>query len=238
MATDATGTPTAKGIPKYDTTNDAPSGLGFNAAMDAIDVVLDGYVPKPTGIATGEVPVWNGTTWVRSSVTRVGASSLGSGTPSSSTYLRGDGTWASLDGVPAGVLSPYAGSAAPSGWLLADGTAVSRTTYSALFTAISTTYGVGDGSTTFNLPDMRGRAPFGYYASSANGMNALANNEGAAVADRGASHHHLEDPAPSTGGYSGSGYGANYNAPLAKTTGYTNLQDNPAYLVVNFIVKT
>lgn len=70
-------------------------------------------------------------------------------------------TWQTASGgssLPSGMLAPYAGSSAPSGWLLCDGSAVSRTTYSALFTAISTTYGVGDGSTTFNLPDLRGRA--------------------------------------------------------------------------------
>ena len=50
---------------------------------------------------------------------------------------------------------------APAGWLLANGDAVSRTTYSALLTAIGTTYGTGDGSTTFNLPDMRGRVAAG-----------------------------------------------------------------------------
>jgi microcystin-dependent protein len=55
----------------------------------------------------------------------------------------------------------YAGSSAPTGWLLCYGQAVSRSTYSALFTAISTTYGVGDGSTTFNLPDCRGRVSAG-----------------------------------------------------------------------------
>lgn len=58
--------------------------------------------------------------------------------------------------APAGVVQAFAGSAAPTGWLLCDGSAISRTTYAALFTALSTTYGVGDGSTTFNLPDMRG----------------------------------------------------------------------------------
>jgi len=52
-------------------------------------------------------------------------------------------------------------SSAPSGWLKANGAAVSRTTYSALFSAIGTTFGVGDGSTTFNLPDMRGVFPRG-----------------------------------------------------------------------------
>ena len=63
--------------------------------------------------------------------------------------------------LPSGMLAPFAGSTAPTGWLLSDGSAVSRTTYSALFTAIGTTYGTGDGSTTFNLPDLRGRTPFG-----------------------------------------------------------------------------
>lgn len=63
--------------------------------------------------------------------------------------------------IPAGVVMPYAGSTAPGGYLLCDGSAVSRSTYSGLFTAISTQYGVGNGSTTFNLPDMRGRAVFG-----------------------------------------------------------------------------
>jgi len=60
--------------------------------------------------------------------------------------------------VPAGIVSAFAGVTAPSGWLMCYGQAVSRTEYSALFTALSTTYGSGDGSTTFNIPDMRGRA--------------------------------------------------------------------------------
>lgn len=62
---------------------------------------------------------------------------------------------------PAGVCMTYAGANAPLGWLLCYGQAVSRATYKALFDAIGTTYGVGDGATTFNLPDVRGRAPFG-----------------------------------------------------------------------------
>ncbi len=63
--------------------------------------------------------------------------------------------------LPAGVIMDYAGSSVPTGWLECDGSAVSRTTYAALFTAISTTWGAGDGSTTFNLPDFRGRARIG-----------------------------------------------------------------------------
>jgi microcystin-dependent protein len=57
--------------------------------------------------------------------------------------------------------APFFGSTAPAGWLICDGTAVSRTTYAGLFGAIGTTYGTGDGTTTFNLPDLRGRAPVG-----------------------------------------------------------------------------
>ena len=71
--------------------------------------------------------------------------------------------------IPAGLPTPivtgsliaFAGATAPQGYVLCDGRAVSRTTYSALFRTIGTTYGAGDGSTTFNVPDLRGRAVFG-----------------------------------------------------------------------------
>ena len=62
-----------------------------------------------------------------------------------------------LLGVPAGCIMPYAGATAPDGWLFCHGQAVSRSDYADLFIAIGTAYGAGDGSTTFNLPDLRGR---------------------------------------------------------------------------------
>jgi microcystin-dependent protein len=68
---------------------------------------------------------------------------------------------ASADSVKPGTMAPFAGAAAPMGWLLCFGQAVSRSAFPDLFTAIGTTYGVGDGSTTFGLPDMRGRVPGG-----------------------------------------------------------------------------
>lgn len=58
--------------------------------------------------------------------------------------------------VPSGSVSWFAGSTAPSGYLSCDGSAISRTTYATLFTAIGTTHGAGNGSTTFNIPDLRG----------------------------------------------------------------------------------
>jgi len=63
--------------------------------------------------------------------------------------------------APAGALMPYAGSVAPAGWLLADGAEVSRITYVDLFAVIGTVYGIGDGSTTFNLPSLVDKSPLG-----------------------------------------------------------------------------
>jgi len=63
--------------------------------------------------------------------------------------------------IPTGSMLPYAGASAPTGWLICDGSAVSRTTYAALFSVIGTVWGPGDGSSTFNLPDLRGRTPIG-----------------------------------------------------------------------------
>ena len=60
-----------------------------------------------------------------------------------------------------GMIFAYAGASAPTGFLLCDGSAVSRTTYAGLFSLIGTTYGAGDGSTTFNVPDLRGRFAIG-----------------------------------------------------------------------------
>jgi phage-related tail fiber protein len=61
-----------------------------------------------------------------------------------------------VDLQPAGMISSFCASATPTGWLQCNGAAVSRTTYSDLFAAIGTVYGSGDGSTTFNVPEMRG----------------------------------------------------------------------------------
>lgn len=68
-------------------------------------------------------------------------------------------------GAPAGTINQFAGSSAPAGYMVCDGSAVSRSTYADLFAVIGTTYGAGDGSTTFNLPDLRSRIPVGRNAS-------------------------------------------------------------------------
>lgn len=67
--------------------------------------------------------------------------------------------------TPVGSIQMYAGSTAPSGWLICDGSAISRTDYADLFSVIGTTYGTGDGSTTFNLPNLKGKVPVGIDSS-------------------------------------------------------------------------
>jgi microcystin-dependent protein len=67
--------------------------------------------------------------------------------------------------VPSGTINQTARATAPAGYLLCDGSAISRTTYSSLFDAIGTAYGAGDNSTTFNIPNLRGRVPVGFDSS-------------------------------------------------------------------------
>jgi microcystin-dependent protein len=89
--------------------------------------------------------------------------------------------------LPAGAVMSFAMNSAPAGWLAADGSNVSRTTYAALFSAISTTYGVGDGSTTFALPDLRGYFVRG---SGTNSDGTVSGTFGAKQADDFKSHTH------------------------------------------------
>ena len=151
---------------------------------------------------------------------------------------------------PPGILLAYGGASAPTGWLLCDGTAVSRSVYSLLFGAIGTQYGAGDGSTTFNVPDLRGRVPIGYAASGGhNDVSVLGNNDGVALANRRPKHRHT----PHTHGVPE----GNLGWSTSMTAGGSNLQSNvtttsadggsgnandsldaPAYLVMNFIIKT
>lgn len=159
---------------------------------------------------------------------------------------------------PAGVYVPYGGTTAPSGWLLCYGQAVSRTTYAELFAAISTAYGVGDGSTTFNVPDLRGRFPLGkdnMGGSSANRVTATqADNLGQANGAEShtlttgeiPAHNHTITPATVTGldlGTPGAnGFGAGFFKGSVFTTanagsgGAHNIM-NP-YQTGNYIIKT
>jgi microcystin-dependent protein len=141
-------------------TPDAPSRADFNEAFLALENLV--LVGKQGTLAAR--PAANDVQAVRSTYHATDTDQL---------FYSDGATWFEipvLNGVngtppsifnPPGVLVPFAGSVVPDGWLLCDGTAVSRSTYATLFAAISTAYGVGDGATTFNLPNLKGRVPVG-----------------------------------------------------------------------------
>lgn len=125
------------------------------------------------------------------------ASPVLTGTPTAPTALPGNkttqlATTAFVDAAvnvatPAGAVMAFAMNAAPDGWLKCNGAAISRTTYAKLYLAIGTTFGAGDGSTTFNLPDLRGEFVRGW--DDARGVDA-SRGFGSAQADMFKSHTH------------------------------------------------
>lgn len=174
--------------------------------------------------------------------------------------------------APVGVLMPYAGASAPSGWLLCDGSAVSRTTYSGLWDVLrngtsSSPYGNGDGSTTFNVPDMRGRAPVG--AGTGTGLSArsrgdsfgtethalsiaeLASHTHTGTTGAGSAHNHTINTATTTGASSGAQRQTNSTSTLttssesahthtftSDSTGSGTAHNNmQPSLVANYIIK-
>jgi len=119
----------------------------------------------------------------------VGAAAINiSGNGTSGQYVTSDGDGSFSYTTPAaaflsGMIMPYAGSSAPSGWLLLYGQAISRSTYSSLFSAIGTTYGSGDGSSTFNVPDLRGRTIAGQDDMGGSSADRLTNQTGGVNGD-------------------------------------------------------
>lgn len=152
-------------------------------------------------------------------------------------------------GVPVGAGTDYWGTAAPSGWIFADGSAISRTTYANLFTVMGTTHGAGDGSTTFNLPDKRARVSVmkGTHTS----VDTLGENDGVAVANRRPQHRHTAHAhgysvATGTINLGSSGGGNPFVSNGGGTTssvdgGSGNASDSldaPAFIVCNYIIYT
>lgn len=127
-------------------------------------------------------------------------------------------------------------------WLQCNGVAVSRSTYSVLFAYLNSMtpalpFGVGNGTTTFNLPDMRGRTVFAQGAHTQ--VDTLGDSDGVALADRSPSHWHGETVLDGGGGGAPLRGGNNVSYPdAAATSGNPNLKDNPAFLVVgSYFIK-
>lgn len=135
-----------------------------------------------------------------------------------------------------GMISAFASSAAPSGWLECNGQAVSRSTYSKLYSAIGTTFGAGNGSTTFNVPDLRGEFIRGW----SHGRGGV--DDGRAVGsfqDQSIqSHAHSYTLTGIGGSYGGSGSGGNRNYHEGATTGYTGgAETRPRNVALMYCIK-
>ena len=165
------------------------------------------------------------------------------------------------DNTPVGAIMPYGGVDDPAYWLICDGRAVSRTAYAELFAVIGTTYGTGDGSTTFNIPDLRGNVAIGASATYDLGDTGgetehtlitaempehmhervvFVNNSGWTVGDNSGIGNTQVDPYTRrfTGGYDSVSSTAASHWCTSLTGGGQSHNNMQPYLVTNYIIKT
>jgi microcystin-dependent protein len=186
------------------------------------------------------------------------------GTPIAPTAAAGTNTtqiattaFVQANNVPTGSLLMWSTSSAPIGYLICDGTAVSRTTYAALFAVIGTTFGSGNGSTTFNVPNYTNRMPYGTTVGATGGsadaiVVSHTHTATSTVTDPGHLHG-VNGRLNGGGGNPGgdwNGYGDYGNTTFTNTTGITVATTNsttgvsgtnanlPPYLGINFIIRT
>lgn len=179
----------------------------------------------------------------------------------SATGMGGTGRYLkNPDNTPTGTIHQYAGGSTPIWYLFCDGSAISRTTYAKLFGVTNTTFGIGDGSTTFNLPDLRQKFPLGKASS----------GTGSSLGDTGGliDHVHSIDPPSTTTSSDGSHnhtgvtgspsttvIATNLIGSAASTThthsiptdgahthtinmaAFNSVAENPPYLSLNYIIK-
>lgn len=139
-----------------------------------------------------------------------------------------------------GTIIQYGSDTIPEGWLLCDGSAVSRTTYADLYAVIGTTFGVGNGSTTFNVPNLKGKVGVGKDGTQTE-FDTLGETGGSKELQ---AHSHKIYGTPNEGSISGEGYIASavgnnaFNSTAnTTTTGTGNSGNLQPYLVTNYIIK-
>lgn len=155
-------------------------------------------------------------------------------------------------GAPSGAVMAFAGSAAPTDWLMCDGATASTATYPDLFTAIG--YAYGGAGASFTLPDLRGRVPVGLGTHAS--VNALGENDGTTIANRRPQHQHTPHDHDKITVGTGGGGGAALSRPGSFSSQTeitqsgivgtaeggsgvaTDPLDGPAYIVLNYIIKT
>lgn len=134
-----------------------PASTSYSVRVEITDKTGSTYIAETT-VATGSVTmdlndtkVGIGKFWEQGALDVAGP-----------VYADGEKLITTNEALPAGSILAWGGSTPPSNWLLCDGSAVSRTTYSDLFSILGVQHGSGNGTTTFNLPDFKGRVPVGY----------------------------------------------------------------------------
>jgi len=256
--TDVDGVNLAEGCP--------PSGIN-----NAIREVMAHLKDFQTGTSSDALTV-GGTFTASGNANFTGEVQLNGSAGTAGQFLTSQGSgsdpiWSSLSAFQSGMLMMWTTGTAPSGWLLCNGSAISRTTYATLFAVIGTTFGSGDGSTTFNLPDYRDRMPIGagttYSLNSQGGSkDAITVSHTHTLTDAGHSHktdgtdgsnqHVVNQNADSffdyksdysssnDGGYTtGSTTGTSTTGITIDSAGSSGTNANlPPYIGIQFIIKT
>jgi len=230
----------------------APSGIN-NAIRELMSQLKD----QQTG-ASGDNFTVGGNLAVTGTTTFTGIPSAPTASAGTNTTQVATTAFVLSNANPTGGIMMWGTGTAPTGWLLCAGAAVSRSTYAALFAVIGTTFGVGDGSTTFNVPNYTNRTPYGTTVGATGGSAdavVVSHTHTATTTATDSGHTHLSN---ANGAYNGAGAGAAMgttgNSPgYATATGNANITATttvasagvsgtnanlPPYLGINFIIKT
>lgn len=198
-------TTSASGSVRFASQSEADAATLNNVALTPSSLAngISNYLPQATEIARGAIEL------ATTSEVTAGVDGTKAVTPETLTA-----SLAALGlAVPAGAISAFAGSSAPAGYLECDGSQQSRTSLSALFAVVGTTYGTGDNSTTFNLPDLRGEFIRGL--DSSRGVD-ISRTLGSFQADAFASHTHT-------------GVSGNPGTDVARKGGANRVDDTDVY---------
>jgi microcystin-dependent protein len=232
----------------------APSGIN-----NAIRELMSQLKNQQTGADSDNFTV-GGNLTVTGTTTFTGIPSGPTASVGTNTTQLATTAFALANSVPTGVINMWGTATAPTGYLLCAGAAVSRSTYSALFAVIGTTFGSGDGSTTFNVPNYTSRFPYGTTLAATGGsadavVVSHTHTATTTATDSGHTHASPKNGAPNGGGagIAMCGDAAGNSPGYATTTGNANITaattvasagvsatnaNLPPYLGINFIIKT
>lgn len=232
------------GIPKTDLASAVQTSLGkADTALQSYTETDPVFMGSPAAnILTSDITHWNNKQDELVSGTNIK-------TINNQSILGNGDLSVGSEKLPIGSIKLYAGTTAPDGYLFCNGQEVSRTTYDELFAVIGTTYGAGDGSTTFNLPNLKGRVAVGLDGDDTDfdSLGATGGEkEHTLTVDEIPSHHHTLSPTGRLGNFSnGSGYttivnntyGSVGNINSSNVGGSAAHNIMQPYITLNYIIK-